>query len=151
MTDATLSPLEQLLVKTACRELIMQTAAYADAGDFDAMTQQFSSAAILQRPGGEPLEGRDAILASYRARPAERISQHLLLGTRFTHVSAEQASAITQVQLWNALSTDAPGPFGRPARGRALVGHFKDELCLENGEWKIQRREAGFDMFLDIP
>ncbi|MGO3741252.1 nuclear transport factor 2 family protein [Kerstersia sp.] len=151
MTQAPLSPLDQLLIKTACRELVLHTAALADQGDFAAMADQFSAAAILQRPGGEPLQGRQAILDSYLSRPAERISMHLILGTRFTQVSASQAQAITQVQLWNALSTDSPGPFGRPARGRELVGHFQDEFRLENGTWKILRRAAGFDLFLDIP
>ncbi|MCP1711973.1 ketosteroid isomerase-like protein [Kerstersia gyiorum] len=151
MTKQSLPPLDQLLIKTACRELLLHTAALADQGDFQAMAAQFSADAVLQRPGGEPLQGRQAILDSYLTRPAERISMHLILGTRFLSVQADRVSAITQIQLWNALSTDSPGPFGRPARGRELVGHFNDEFRLEDGAWKIQRREAGFDLFLDIP
>ncbi|CAM4166714.1 nuclear transport factor 2 family protein [Kerstersia similis] len=151
MTQPALKPMDQLLVKTACRELVLHTAALADQGDFAAMAEQFSKDAVLQRPGGEPLQGRQAILDSYLTRPAERISMHLILGTRFTEVHATHACAITQVQLWNALATDSPGPFGRPARGRELVGHFHDEFRLEQGTWKILRRAAGFDLFLDIP
>lgn len=151
MTPSLLAPLEQLLIQSACRDLVLRTAALADQGDFAAMTEQFAPDAVLQRPSGEPLHGRAAILASYAQRPADRLSMHLILGTRFLGLTTDHAEAITQVQVWNASTADSAGPFGRPARGKELVGHFHDQFCWLDGRWQIARRRAAFDLFIELP
>lgn len=141
-----MTPLDRLLVEQACRDLVQQAAARTDAQDHEGFVALFTHDAVLQRPGGAALVGREAILASYRERPANRLTRHLLCGTLFEACTAEAASAVTQVLLWSGDANDAPGPFGRPSP-RQVLGQFEDGFVHTAEGWRIGHRVASFTLY----
>ncbi|OLL30705.1 hypothetical protein BTH42_15775 [Burkholderia sp. SRS-W-2-2016] len=140
-----------MLAEHACRALVIKAAELVDGGRFAALSGVFSSDALLVRPNGATLSGCDAIVASYAARPADRISRHLIFASNFTGIKAEHATATTQVLLWSGSTDDAPGPFGRPSRGQQIVGRFDDEFVFIDGAWRIGKRVASFELFVARP
>lgn len=129
----------------ACRDTVARSARLADLHDHEALASLFTEDAELQRPGGEVLRGRAAIQAAYGARPAHRLTRHLVAGTVVDLRTNDEACAISAVLLWNGSLDDAAGPFGRPAHAPAVVGEFDDLLrrCAD-GCWRIVRRHARF-------
>lgn len=139
-----MDPLQRLLAEDACRRLVLQAAHCADHHDADGLAALFTADAVLQRPQGAPLRGREAIRAAYAARPPDRLTRHLVTQTRVSLVSPTEATAHSLVMLWSGSTEDAEGPQGRPARGPALVGEFDDRLVLGPDGWAFARRVARF-------
>ena len=138
--------LTRLLIKDACRELVLRSAACADAHDPRGLAALFTEDGTLVRPDGSTLQGRSAIEAAYRARPAERITRHLVTGSLTDIESAELAHVHSSVLLWSGSTTDAEGPQGRPAHPRQLVGSFDDRCVLTPQGWRIAQRRAAFSL-----
>jgi len=143
------SAIDRLLAENACRQLILESASRADASDPDGLSLLYTEDGILVRPGAEALQGRAAIAAAYRARPADRMTRHLLTNVAVTLESSVSARGVSSVLLWSTSATEAPGPFGRPAHPRQVVGEFHDRFTLVDGQWKIARRDASFIMFVE--
>jgi hypothetical protein len=144
--DALPGALERLLAEQACRDLIARAVLHTDSHRHEDFAALFTQDAVLTRPGGEPLRGREAILASYRARPAERITRHLVTGSVITLDSPTQARGLSYVLLWGGEAGDAEGPSGRPAR-RQVMGEFDDLFTLTAEGWRIARRDARFVLY----
>lgn len=142
--------LAHMLAEQACRRLVQLGARLSDAGDHDAFAALFAEQATLLRPNGESLKGRAQILESYRRKQMERLTVHLIFDTVFDEVTEERASGATRVQLWSATADDEVGTYGRPARGRIVVGAFADDFVLTESGWRIEHRQARFDMFRDL-
>lgn len=141
-----MSPLERLVAEAACRDLVMQAALRTDAQDHEGFAALFAPDATVTRPGGQPLQGRDAILASYRARPKERLTRHLVNNCVVEMVSDTEASGMSYVQVWSATAGGAAGAFGLQAHSRIAVGEFADRFVRLPEGWRIARREARFVM-----
>ena len=139
-----MDPLQILLVKDACRDLVLRAAASVDANEPGRLAALFAEGGVLVRPGGEPLAGREAIRQSYAQRPAERITRHLVVNIRVEVESETEARAESTVLVWSGSTGDTPGPHGRPAQARQVVGEFSDRLTLTSEGWRIARREARF-------
>ena len=132
-------------IEAACRDTIARAARRVDAQDYEGFAALFTEDGVLERPGGEPLEGRGARGAAYNARPASRITRHLLGGTVVDVLSADEALAFSNVLLFIGDSADAAGPHGRPARGPQVAGEFQDRLRrCDDRRWRIAHRVARF-------
>ena len=139
-------------VAAACRDTIARAARLIDQQDYEGFAALFTEDGVLQRPGGEPLQGRAAMVAAYRARPPSRITRHLLAGTVVDAVSPDEALAFSTVLLWVGDSGDAAGPSGRPARGAQVAGEFEDRLRrCDDGRWRISHRIARFVLYSGAP
>lgn len=137
--------IEHMLMAHACQQVVLRTAACADANDADQLSALFTEQAVLVRPGAEPLHGREAIRQAYAQRPAERITRHLVSNLLVDVAADRRVRVRSSVLLWSGSRADADGPFGRPAHARHLVGEFDDMLtCNVSGTWLIERREARF-------
>jgi uncharacterized protein (TIGR02246 family) len=136
--------LSQLLIKEACRELVLRSAACADANDAAGLAALFAADGTLVRPDGTALQGRQAIEVAYRLRPAERITRHLVTNTVVDIESPEAAHVLSSVLLWSGATTDAEGPQGRPANPRQLLGNFDDRCVLTPEGWRFAQRRASF-------
>lgn len=137
--------IRRTLAAAACRDTIARAARLTDLNEHEAFAELFTQDAQLQRPGGETLHGRAAIVAAYRARPPDRITRHLVGSSVVDLLADDEARAVSMVLLWSGHRTDAAGPFGRPAQGPAIVGEFDDLLRREtDGRWRIARRQASF-------
>jgi hypothetical protein len=134
----------RLTIEAACRRLVLQAAAHTDANRPAELAALFTADAVLIRPNAAPLHGPDAIRDAYASRPADRISRHLVTGTRVDVQSADEAHATSLVLVWFGSTDDAPGPKGRPVRGEQAVGEFDDHFVRTTDGWRIARREARF-------
>lgn len=136
--------LQTLLIREACRELVLRAAECADGHDAAGLAALFAPDGVLRRPGGEPLVGPAAIQAAYAQRPKERITRHLVTNTLVEVESATSARARSRVLLWAGSAEDADGPQGRPLRGPQLVGEFADRFVLTGEGWRFAGRDASF-------
>lgn len=139
-----MDPLQRLLIKDDCRELVLRAAACSDANDAAGLAALFTPTATLQRPDGTLLEGRDAIAAAYRRRPAERLTRHLVTNSVVDILDADIARITSSVLLWSGSNLDAVGPQGRAAHAARVVGSFDDLCTLTPEGWRIAQRRAAF-------
>lgn len=134
-------------VYTACRQLIEHSAHLTDTRDFDAYAALFTEAGELTRPGGQPLAGRAAILESYRSRPAERMTRHMVGHSVMSLLDEGRVRAITSVLLWSTTTTQPVEAFGRKAEPRQALGEYCDDLVLTLQGWRIEKRASSFLMY----
>lgn len=142
---------EGLIAQSACRELVLRSAASSDAGDAAALAALFGDDAELVRPSGQTVVGRAAIERVYQERSPDRITAHLVCGTLFDEIGPDRARATSRVLLWTADARCESGPHGRPAAPRQVVGTFRDVFVHTQDGWRIASRRATFDLFLESP
>ncbi|VVD64849.1 nuclear transport factor 2 family protein [Pandoraea terrigena] len=136
--------LDVLLAKQACHELVMRFVACNDRRDPQGLAALFAETGVLVRPNGDTLVGPVAIAAAYAERPADRLTRHLVGNVLIDVMSPTRAIGSSTVLLWSASAHVAPGPFGRPAEGRQVMGEFDDTFVRTAQGWRIARREARF-------
>jgi uncharacterized protein (TIGR02246 family) len=142
--------LERHIAESACRDVVRRAALKLDANDLDGFASLFTRDAVVMRPGKEPLRGVEALLESYRSRPASHMTRHLVAGSVIELRAPDEAHAISNVLLWTAAGDDSPGPFGRRAQSRQVVGEFEDTLRLcSDGLWRIAHRQARFVLHVE--
>lgn len=143
-----MNEVDQWLARLACRDVVERSARCVDDGDADGIAALFAEDGVLQRPSGAALQGREAIRASYAARPADRITRHLVTNTVVDLQGSDTAHARSRVLLWSGSSDTPDSPFGRQAQPRELVGEFDDLLQRQSdGAWRIVRRAASFALY----
>ena len=143
--------LERHIAECACRDVVRRAAQKLDINDLDGFASLFTRDAIVVRPGKEPLHGVEALIESYRGRPASHMTRHLVAGSVIDLRAPDEAHALSNVLLWTAAAEEAAGPFGRRANGRQVVGEFEDTLRLcADGMWRIAHRQARFLLHTDI-
>jgi ketosteroid isomerase-like protein len=120
--------------RLACLNLIHAYNNYIDTGHADHVPELFTDDAVLD-VGRATLKGIDAIRAAMQARAAniERRTTHLTSNLQFTDIG-EQTAAATSVVLLFVLGTEEP-----PAP-TAIIRCNDDFVCLDDGEWRFQRR-----------
>ncbi|VVE05861.1 nuclear transport factor 2 family protein [Pandoraea pneumonica] len=136
--------LDAMLAKQACQDLVMRFAACNDRRDPQGLAALFAENGVLVRPGAAPLVGPAAIAAAYADRPAERMTRHLMGNVLIDVTSPTGAIGSSTVLLWSGSTQASPGPFGRPAQGRQVMGEFEDTFVKTAQGWRIARREARF-------
>jgi uncharacterized protein (TIGR02246 family) len=147
MDDDLSDELRDLLVRQACRDLVLRAAAHTDAQAHERFAALFTPEGVLVRPGAEPLVGRAAIVASYRTRPATRITRHLVTDTLVQVESPTRARARSNVLLWTGSADTPVERYGRRADAVEALGTFDDVIERTQEGWRIARREASFQLY----
>lgn len=148
MSITTPENLENLLAREACRDLVLRSAGFTDSRDAAAFAQLFAEDGELRRPSGEALQGRAAIHAAYAARPANRLTRHLVTNSIVTLTAPDRAEGLSYVLMWSGDRQDAETAFGRPAQPQQLVGEYEDRFVRTPAEgWRIQSRQARFTLY----
>lgn len=124
---------ERLLAERAIERMILDYAANNDAGDWDAVAATYLPDGRMSRPTAPEafIEGRDAILAAFRARPA-RASRHIVSNVR-VDVASEVATATSQIMLFTG------------AGQHPLVGTYHDRLARTAEGWRFAERRGSLD------
>ena len=145
-----LALLERHIAESACRDVVQRAALKLDTNDLDGLASLFTRDAVVVRPGKEPLRGVEALIESYRSRPATHMTRHLVAGSVVDLRGPDEAHAISNVLLWTAAPEESSGPYGRRAQSRQVVGEFEDTLRLcSDGLWRIAHRQARFVLHID--
>lgn len=123
-----------LTAERACERLIIDYAALNDAGDWNAVAALYIADGRMSRPTAPDdfLEGRDAILAAFNARPS-RASRHICANIRISVCSGGTATATSQILLFT-------GPDQAPK-----VGSYQDRLTLTADGWRFVERRGSLD------
>ena len=139
--------LQRLVIQQACRDLVLEAAARTDAQEHEAFAALFTPDGVLVRPGAEPLVGRAAIVASYRTRPATRITRHLVTNSMVDVHGDGRAHVRSTVLLWSGSTETTVERFGRLADPVEALGAFDDVMVRTEEGWRIARREASFTLY----
>jgi hypothetical protein len=126
--------LAKLLAERACERLILDYAACNDASDWDGVAALYVADGRMSRPTAPDdfIEGRDAILAAFKARPP-RATRHVCANIRVTIESESRATATSQIMLF----TGADQP--------PLVGSYADILSNDGSGWRFAERRGSLD------
>lgn len=128
-------------IEGACARLVLDSATHNDHADWRALAAVYAIDAVLTRPSGQVVEGRNAIEASYSSGAPDRRTQHICSNIRVTVASSTSASASTVVQLYvwaaSAEPTDALAEIGP-----MMLGEFADTFVLTDDGWRIGSRTA---------
>lgn len=125
---------DRLIAERACERLIIEYAALVDAAHWDAVAALYSANGRMSRPTAPDdfIEGRDAILASFLARPPRK-TRHICANIRVTLESATRATAQSQILLFTG------------ADQHPLVGSYADILVNDRDGWRFLERRGSLD------
>ena len=129
-----MDPLACILAERACERLVLDYAAFNDAGDWEAVAALYIEDGRMSRPTAPDdfLEGRAAILAAFRARPP-RTTRHICSNMRVTLTGDNEARVESQILLFTGS--------GQPP----LVGSY-DDLCRSTADgWRFVERRGSLD------
>lgn len=131
-------------IQWECQQFLNRVTMLMDSGQWEALAACYTEDGVLFRPSDPDngVEGRAAILASFQARPP-RTSCHLLANCVFEVKAADRVEANSRVWL---VAGDAAPTYPVKADSKLLIGSFRDELMLVDGEWFIRRREGGIEL-----
>jgi ketosteroid isomerase-like protein len=117
----------------AIERMILDYAAFNDAGEWDAVAALYSDHGRMSRPTAPDafIEGRDAILAAFKSRPP-RASRHIVANIR-VDVSGDEARATSQIMLFTAASQPP------------MVGTYQDRLARQADGWRFTERRGSLD------
>ena len=135
---------ERRAIEADCERLIKRYVNLNDAQDWPAVAALYTEDAHFARPSkpGEFIEGREAILASFLARPA-RAQRHVIANTVVEAEDADHARAFSVIVLYQG----DPLPEGLPAMSASspLVGTFADQLVRTRDGWRFAERLGALD------
>lgn len=137
MTGEPAGGIDKVVAELEIRNLIARVAQVADRGPLEDYGALFTQDAAWELPGG-PRLGRDDILEGARQRRRDGVTgpgsrtRHLISTVSVVVQDACRATADSYWQFWR--DTDR-------APGLLNMGHYRDTLRVEEGAWKVARRE----------
>ena len=136
---------ERRAIEADCERLIKRYVNLNDAQDWEAVAELYTEDARFARPSkpGEFIEGRAAILASFRARPP-RAQRHVIANIVVDAESRASARAFSVIVLYQGEPATA-GELPAMSADSPLVGTFTDRLALTEEGWRFAERLGGLD------
>jgi 3-phenylpropionate/cinnamic acid dioxygenase small subunit len=124
---------ERRAIEADCERLIKHYAYLGDAGNWPAVAALYTTDARFARPSqpGVFIESREAILASFLARPP-RAQRHVVANVVVDVEDADHARAFSVIVLYQGDA--AP-----------LIGTFADKLVRTPEGWRFAERVGGLD------
>jgi len=122
---------EIIAIERACERLVVDFAYFVDRREYESLGRLFTENGTMTRPSGSVLAGREAIVSSYKATPAERVTRHICTNIRIIVDSADRARGMTYAVVYSK-------------NGNPRVGEFEDEFLRTAEGWRIVSRVARF-------
>jgi ketosteroid isomerase-like protein len=136
---------ERRAIEADCERLIKRYVNLNDAQDWPAVAALYTEDARFARPSQPDVfvEGREAILASFLARPA-RAQRHVIANVVVEVDDADHARAFSVIVLYMG---DAAKDGGLPVQDAKspLIGTFTDRLVRTRDGWRFAERVGGLD------
>ena len=135
------------MIQWECQQLLNRVTNLMDAAQWQALAECYADDAVMYRPSdpNNGVEGRAAILASFRARPP-RATCHLLTNGVFDVHSPTSVTAASRVLLFSGEPADQPPG---AAGSKVLVGSFVDDLTRDGDRWLIHSRRGSIELAYD--
>jgi ketosteroid isomerase-like protein len=135
---------ERQEIEQACIRLINRYANLGDAQDWDAVAGLYTEDATMRRPsGGDPVVGREAILAAFKARPP-RAQRHAVSNIVVDVEDSATARAFSVILLFQGEAA-APGELPEMSANSPVVGWYRDLIVQTSDGWKFAERVGGLD------
>ncbi|WP_126173138.1 nuclear transport factor 2 family protein [Altericroceibacterium xinjiangense] len=136
---------QRLEIEAQCTRLINHYANLNDAQDWDAVAELYTEDARFGRPSkpGDLVTGREAILASFKARPP-RAQRHVIANVVVDVEDADSARAFSVILLFQGEAA-AEGELPAMSANSPLVGTFRDRIVRTNEGWQFAERIGGLD------
>jgi hypothetical protein len=133
-----LSEAVEAAIRGICERLILKFARLNDAGEHQALAAMFTETGTFARPADPDnfVQGRDAIFAFFRDRPARR-TRHIMTNILVEVESEERARAHSLVTLFMG-----PGNSEALQCDAVLVGDFHDHLEKIGDRWLFAERRG---------
>lgn len=136
---------ERRAIEHDCERLIRRYINLNDAQDWEAVASLYTEDARFARPSkpDEFIVGREAILASFLARPP-RAQRHLMANIIVDVEGPATARAFSVIVLFQG----DPAPAGELPSMSAyspIVGTFRDLIVLTEDGWRFAERVGGLD------
>jgi len=111
-----------------CTRLVHLYANLNDAADWEAVAALYAEDGTMARPTApdQPIRGRDAILAAFRARPA-RTTRHVCANVVVEVIDADHATGESAMLLFTGA-------------GAPIVGGFRDRFVRTAEGWRFAER-----------
>ena len=106
-----------------------------DAGRTDDLVALYTPDAVLEIPGMDPVEGRDAIHAAFKGWEPVKPQLHLVTNTVVTSTGEDEARALSDVVFLQR---------GEAGWAIGVVGHYDDTLRRQDGIWLLHRRKTTY-------
>jgi len=106
-----------------------------DAGRTDDLVALYTPDAVLEIPGMDPVEGRDAIHAAFKGWEPTQPQLHLVTNTVVTSTGEDEARALSDVVFLQR---------GEAGWAVGVVGHYDDTLRRQDGGWLLHRRKTTY-------
>jgi hypothetical protein len=128
---------ERMVIEWQCARLIALYATLNDEARWDELAALYTDDAAMIRPTapGQPIVGRAAILAAFKAR-APRATRHLCSNVVIDVVSPTEARGSSAMVLFTKLEPP-------------LVGSFHDRFVLSQRGWLFAERRGSL-AFIDL-
>ncbi len=148
MATQDLSTIDHTAITQACVALLFRFAKLNDDREADALAELFVADGVFRRPTlpDQPYEGREAIRAGFRAKPATVLTRHVICNPLITVVSANEARADSYILLYTA-AIEPGAKLPVPANAKQLLGAFEDVIVRDtDGVWKFKTRNGSLAM-----
>lgn len=135
-------------IEWECQQLSMRAFNRVDAREFEVLGQLYTEDAVFVRPTDveNPFVGREAIVASYAGRPANRMSRHFCSNFEVEVLGPDRARGFFLVAVYVGDSEKKAPKIGAQAESSQLVGEFRDEYVLTEEGWRISKRAGNISM-----
>lgn len=135
---------ERRAIEADCIRLINHYANCNDAADWPAVAALYTDDGVMRRPsGGDPIVGREAILAGFLAR-APRAQRHVVANTVVEVLGPDEATAFSAIILYQGeAATDGGLPV--MSANSPLVGWYRDRMVRTADGWSFAERAGGLD------
>lgn len=135
---------ERQEIEQTCIRLINRYANLNDAQDWDAVAALYTEDATMRRPsGGDPVVGREAILAAFKARPP-RAQRHVVSNIVVGVEGPATARTFCVILLFQGVPA-LEGQLPEMSTNSPLVGWYRDLIVRTPQGWKFAERVGGLD------
>ena len=128
-----------------CTKLINRYTLLNDAADWDAVAALYTQDGQMARPSApdKPIVGREAILATFKSRPA-RAARHVVSNIVVDVLSETEATAMSVIVLYQGIASESGGLPARDTSG-PLIGTYTDRLRKTADGWQFEERRGELD------
>lgn len=132
------------IAQSACQVLCIEYADAVDSREYSRLRQIFAEDAVFGRPmaPNDPIRGLENIVASFEARPRDRLTQHFVNNIRIQVESPTSATGTSRMLLYLSDRAEPETPEGRKVAPRQLIGVYRDRFVRTKDGWRISERRG---------